>query len=534
MNEIKNRKIMKMYRAVGGEPMNRGQITGALPKGTILKGQYEIRQVLGRGGFGVIYQAFDKNLQVMVAVKEIYSNNTEERKRAIREARITASLYELDGIVTARDFFCENETTYIVMEYVQGVSVKGYVMTHGHMDGQEVLRKMKPLLYSLQQIHDKGILHRDISVDNIMLTKNGRLKLIDFGAASNLNPDNGNNHTITIKRGFTAVEQHRASEKLGTWTDVYSLCASMYFMITGIVPQDAMERWLNDQLTPLNEIYGTGLTRAQSEAIMQGMAVDKADRLKSVNALSKLLYDEVELENNLLQQKTGRAYVWTRIGHTRTMRREIANVFNTSRKNSRHNIRRMIWIMPCAIVVVIGALGLFHRVYPMQTGSAPDAAFRQVIRTVSDQERGATAIPSALPNKKSVPPTGVKNTSESTIAVEADKDAKASEAPQNGKDAKASKRSQADKKGTTQASAKPSKKSSAQVSRKAASPARGKSNAVTNRKSSDKAVSSKKSAKESAKESKTTTQNKKDSSGSTTKKNRSPKKYEGNLDELFE
>ena len=125
-----------MYRAVGGEPMNRGQITGALPKGTILKGQYEIRQVLGRGGFGVIYQAFDKNLQVMVAVKEIYSNNTEERKRAIREARITASLYELDGIVTARDFFCENETTYIVMEYVQGVSVKGYVMTHGHMDGQ--------------------------------------------------------------------------------------------------------------------------------------------------------------------------------------------------------------------------------------------------------------------------------------------------------------------------------------------------------------------------------------------------------------
>ena len=244
------------------------------------------------------------------------------------------------------------------MEYVQGVSVKGYVMTHGHMDGQEVLRKMKPLLYSLQQIHDKGILHRDISVDNIMLTKNGRLKLIDFGAASNLNPDNGNNHTITIKRGFTAVEQHRASEKLGTWTDVYSLCASMYFMITGIVPQDAMERWLNDQLTPLNEIYGTGLTRAQSEAIMQGMAVDKADRLKSVNALSKLLYDEVELENNLLQQKTGRAYVWTRIGHTRTMRREIANVFNTSRKNSRHNIRRMIWIMPCAIVVVIGALGI--------------------------------------------------------------------------------------------------------------------------------------------------------------------------------
>lgn len=96
---------MKMYRAVGGEPMNRRQITGALPKGTILKGQYEIRQVLGRGGFGVIYQAFDKNLQVMVAVKEIYSNNTEERKRAIREARITASLYELDGIVTARDFF---------------------------------------------------------------------------------------------------------------------------------------------------------------------------------------------------------------------------------------------------------------------------------------------------------------------------------------------------------------------------------------------------------------------------------------------
>ena len=171
-----------MHSTVNGTDKRRNK-QGALPEGTVLKDRYKLEKVLGRGGFGITYRAFDRNVQVEVAVKEYLAKSGEEAERAVREARIAASLYELDGIVAVRDYFKENGTAYIVMEYVRGVSVKQYITKHGRMNGQEVLKGIAPLMKSIQKIHEKGILHRDISADNLMITKDGKWKLIDFGAA---------------------------------------------------------------------------------------------------------------------------------------------------------------------------------------------------------------------------------------------------------------------------------------------------------------------------------------------------------------
>lgn len=341
---------------------------GTLPKGTLLKQQYQIEKVLGRGGFGITYRATDINLQVQVAVKEFLSDNGVQRERTMREARIAASLYDLEAIVTVRDYFIENDIAYIVMEYVHGISVKDFVMQHGRMDGREVLREMQPLFASLQKIHEQKILHRDISVDNLLITKEEKLKLIDFGAASHVQSDSREEHTVLIKRGFAAIEQYRAEEPLGTWTDVYSLCATMYFMITGIVPQDAMERWIDDKLTDLADIYGTGLTTGQAHAIMRGLEVTSEKRFQTIPELKEALYGATGEAGRKLWQDTEQVLpsMMRGRGHTKTMRREARKLLAGSTGK-----KRKLAAVFIALVIVAGGVFAMANGRNKQTGNPP-------------------------------------------------------------------------------------------------------------------------------------------------------------------
>ena len=259
-------------------------------KNEIIMDRYEILAEIGSGGFATTYKAMDHSLDIPVAIKAFHKHTGASMDEAVKEAKIAAGLYELEGIASARDFFWYKETPCIIMDYVDGTSIKDYVREHGRIRGDKMLILIKPLLQSLIKIHEKGILHRDISADNILLTEDGRLKLIDFGAARLSQNAQGDEYMIIFKRGFAPIEQCSAGGKQGPWTDVYGICATMYYMITGIVPDDSVSRLIEDKLLPLERIDGVRLTPQAMSCIMKGLAVRPEKRFQSMSEFYTALY----------------------------------------------------------------------------------------------------------------------------------------------------------------------------------------------------------------------------------------------------
>ena len=231
----------------------------ALPLRTELNGKYLLGKPLGRGGFGITYIAYEKNLQIRVAIKEFFPWSTVKRdkdnslmpvswkedseffetdkKKVLDEARRMAQLMDLPGVVFVRDFFEENNTAYIVMEYLDGITLSKYLSSpEGSISPEWVLKAMKPVLASLAKVHKAGIIHRDISPDNMILTSNNTIKLIDFGAARNYSMSRKESLSVILKRGYAPIEQYSSRGNQGPWTDIYALCATMYKMMTGIAP----------------------------------------------------------------------------------------------------------------------------------------------------------------------------------------------------------------------------------------------------------------------------------------------------------
>ncbi|MCR4717305.1 MAG: serine/threonine protein kinase [Lachnospiraceae bacterium] len=280
----------------------------ALPLHTMLNERYEIGKVLGEGGFGLTYIAFDHRNKIPVAIKEYFPttaatrdcsggelklnffNNKTERAykggldKYSNEAEILKRFNNLDGIVSTLDFFKENNTGYIVMEYIDGITLKEYLESNGTISPKEAVELMMPVLKALETIHSEGIIHRDISPDNLMIRMDGAFKLIDFGAARISNDDNDKSLTIILKRGFAPEEQYRSKGKQGPWTDIYALCATMYKMITNRVPPEAMDRIIEDEIRPLYA-YPIEMPESQMKAIMKGLNVRAKDRFQNVKEL---------------------------------------------------------------------------------------------------------------------------------------------------------------------------------------------------------------------------------------------------------
>ena len=287
----------------------------ALPLGTCLNERYFLGKVLGEGGFGITYVAWDIVLMVPVAVKEYFPSGIVTREKEgpqtgtlqiyegksqlefekgkedfLKEARSLSRFMKLPSIVSVRDFFQENHTAYIVMEYVEGTRVRNYIRANGKMPGEKVLALMEPVIHSLCDIHKTGLIHRDISIDNLMFDENGQLKLIDFGAARNVElPEN--TITVSIKRGFSPEEQYRAKGEQGPWTDLYSLCGTMYFMMTGKIPDESVERVYADHLVTLQQMDDISLSLQQKKAIDKGMAVLAKDRYQDLEEFYNDLYE---------------------------------------------------------------------------------------------------------------------------------------------------------------------------------------------------------------------------------------------------
>ncbi len=281
-----------------------------LPLRTILAGKYLVGRVLGEGGFGITYMGIDLNLEIKVAIKEYYPNGfvardathstvtpfigepaeifEKGRDKFINEAKSLAKFRTLAGIVTVNDFFMENGTAYIVMEYVDGQTMKTYLLTHKFTPAQ-VFTMMQPVMQSLAYVHQSGMIHRDISPDNIMITDNGQVKLLDFGAARDFADSGNKSLSVILKLGYAPAEQYSSKGQQGPWTDVYALCATMYKIITGITPEESIDRVENDELKPPSKL-GIPIDKGQEEALLKGMAVRRTDRFATIAELMDALY----------------------------------------------------------------------------------------------------------------------------------------------------------------------------------------------------------------------------------------------------
>ena len=299
----------------------------ALPPFTILNGRYLLGIVLGSGGFGITYIAYDLVLKCTRSLKEFFMSgamyrDTEKSLKVsviidnpaqkqvyqstydkfIQEARILARMEQLPGIVSAYDVFNENGTSYIVMEYLEGITLKQHVAERGGgIPYQEFLEKIHPVISSLEKLHDSKIYHRDISPDNIMVRADGSYCLFDFGSAK-VSDTAGvilQSETTVKKSGYTPVEQHYSGGKLGPWTDEYALCATIYYCICGKTPPDSVSRIAgNDTLEPPRNFIPKLPVRTEN-AILKGLSPRKEDRYPDLNVLERALYSEAEGKSSL-------------------------------------------------------------------------------------------------------------------------------------------------------------------------------------------------------------------------------------------
>lgn len=283
-----------------------------LKPGTILNGKYLLGNVLGEGGFGITYVGFDLNLEIRVAIKEYFPNglvarnttNTDAitvysgpqveifdqgKNKFINEAKALAKFDNSQGIVSVKDFFLENGTAYITMEFLEGQTLKEYLDAKGgSLPADQVIKMLLPLMKSLDEVHNAGVIHRDISPDNIMITGNNQVKLLDFGAARNMSPEGSKSLSIQLKPGYAPEEQYRTHGKQGPWTDVYALCATIYRAITGKPPIESLERSHQDTL-PFPSQLGINIHPDKEQALMIGLAVQAENRFQNMNDLYNAL-----------------------------------------------------------------------------------------------------------------------------------------------------------------------------------------------------------------------------------------------------
>ena len=296
----------------------------ALPPGTILDGKYILGMVLGRGGFGITYLAYDLNLGQKIAIKEYFPSSLVSRNQQyvvpnlqtdapvfrrgvesfFKEAQTLAKFQYHPNIVKVLSFFEENNTAYIVMEYVEGITLLQYLdRAGGRLKTDYAVELMMPVLDALEQIHETGTLHRDLAPDNIYIDQHLQPKLLDFGTAKNFTEQTVHNTAAVFKPGYAPVEQYSKTGNQGPWSDIYAMGGVLYKMISGRTPPDALERMTGARLPSLTDL-GCKIDPGIDKAIMQALELNGEDRWQSVrefrDALMNGADDHSETDRNWL------------------------------------------------------------------------------------------------------------------------------------------------------------------------------------------------------------------------------------------
>ena len=300
---------------MGADIFNAAQYPHALPCGSVLAGRYVTGRVLGQGGFGITYVAQNYNTKELAAIKEYYpdsmairegshsvtpynmdrsSNYEYGKERFLEEAKTLSEFIGNPHIVRVISYFEEHGTAYFVMEYVKGISLKKYLQGKGgKISWQEAMQFLSPVMDALSAVHDKGIIHRDVTPDNIVITDDGNVKLLDFGSARYSIGERSQSLDVILKHGFAPYEQYIRRSRQGSFTDVYSLAATFYYAITGLTPPEAVERIDNDTLQ-LPSNLGIDIPAGVEAALVKALAVRAGDRIRTMDEFKKALEEGAE------------------------------------------------------------------------------------------------------------------------------------------------------------------------------------------------------------------------------------------------
>ena len=338
--------------------MNEVIRTELLPETQLCGGKYVIEKIIGAGGFGITYLAKHATLEKKYAIKEFFLSGynvrnsvtnsvslqgIEEkdfdkfRQRFIDEARTLASLNN-DAVVKVVDIFDENGTSYMVMPFVEGITLQSMVDENGPMDYEMAVNYIVRICDALSYIHSKNILHRDVTPDNIIVTPEQKTVLIDFGSARKFVNNKTQRHTTILKQGYAPLEQYSATSRKGAYTDLYSLGGVFYFILTGVRPLDATERTMEKMKEPIE--LNPKIPEQINAVIMKAMEMDSSDRYQSA----------AELEEDILSGNTPKK---KESSTTPAVEESPIAIPQGNKKEHKKNYRLVV------LAVIILALGIF-------------------------------------------------------------------------------------------------------------------------------------------------------------------------------
>lgn len=374
-----------------------------LPAGTILNGRYIIGRVLGQGGFGITYTARDHQTGQLMAVKEFFpdsmairtdrtsvtpfqgergENFTYGKSTFLQEAETMAQFIGNPNIVRVYSYFEENGTAYFAMEYVDGVSFLQHLKSHGgKISLEEALKYLYPVMDALSAVHEKGIIHRDVTPDNIYISKDGTVKLLDFGAARYSLGDMSHSLDVILKHGFAPREQYKRRGRQGPYTDVYSLGATLYYAITGIRPDDALER-VDEDTVALPSALGVEISKEQEAVLMKAMSVDPEDRFQTM----------AEFREALLRTKSTPKPEEKKAPSIKEKTAQAEKNTSTAPKRQKKAGKKPKWLIPAAIAAIVCTGALF--MLPGQQGPSVSIEPTEMVHATQETEEStATTIP---------------------------------------------------------------------------------------------------------------------------------------------
>ena len=502
-------------------------------------GEYMIGRQLGQGGFGITYIGMDTTLLQTVAIKEYFPFGAVRRndrneielydekyrkdyekglESFLCEGRILARFSNLTAVVGVKNFFHENNTAYLVMDYVEGLSVREYVKHYGVLSPDRTLFLVQQVIADMQMIHHKQVLHRDVSADNLIITHNGSLKLIDFGATRQEFTKNQYTGTILCKQGYSAIEQYSTGRNQGPWTDIYGLCASIYFMLTGVVPDSAPDRIQNDCVRSLVQMDEIAMPKVQKEAIMKGLAVEVEHRCHTMAELYAALYGEkledisgyYEGENNesaLRKKESPAHHALEQKSVSRTkMKRALQDIEEDREKGKKR--KRRLFIYAVVVICLLFAVGVGRQ---FVKNGATNGSDKENDRKIEKKEPSASDQSTASSNDTAQNKNAASHEDENNNVTDQSTEPKSADSAEQGtKSANPKNSAEQNKKSTsTKSSTTQSKKASASTKNSNSTTQSKKASAST--KNSNSATQSKK-ASASTKNSNSATQSKKKTS----------------------